>query len=45
MQRFNSKTATGSSDYEFRFTANCDGVLSIWDSEDNAIVTDVAVAA
>ena len=42
---FNSKTATGSSDYEFRFTANCDGVLSIWDSEDNAIATDVAVAA
>ena len=42
---FNSKTATGTSDYEFRFTANCDGVLSIWDSEDNAIVTDVAVAA
>ena len=40
---FNSKTATGSSDYEF--TANCDGVLSIWDSEDNAIATDVAVAA
>ena len=27
------------------FTANCDGVLSIWDSEDNAIATDVAVAA
>ena len=42
---FNSKTATGTSDYEFRFTANCDGVLSIWDSEDNAIATDVAVAA
>ena len=42
---FNSKTATGSSDYEFRFTANCDGVLSIWDSENNEIATDVAVAA
>ena len=42
---FNSKNETGSSDYEFRFTANCDGVLSIWDSEDNAIATDVAVAA
>ena len=42
---FNSKTATGTSDYEFRFTANCDGVLSIWDSEDNAIATDIAVAA
>ena len=42
---FNSKTATGTSDYEFRFTANCDGVLSIWDSKDNAIATDVAVAA
>ena len=42
---FNSKTATGTSDYEFRFTANCNGTLSIWDSEDNAIATDIAVAA
>ena len=42
---FNSKSSTGTSDYEFRFTANCDGTLSIWDSEDNAIATDIAVAA
>ena len=42
---FNSKTSTGTSDYEFRFTANCDGTLSIWDSEDNAIAIDIAVAA
>ncbi len=42
---FNSKTATGTSEYEFRFTANCDGVLSIKDADGNDVATDVAVAA
>ena len=42
---FNSKSATGTSEYEFGFTANCDGTLTIRDSEGNDIVTDAPIAA
>ena len=42
---FNSKSATGTSEYEFGFIANCDGTLTIRDSEGNDIVTDAPIAA
>ena len=40
-----SATATGSADYEFLFSANCDGTLSIEDANGEVIVSDVEVKA
>ena len=40
-----SATATGSADYEFLFSANCDGTLSIEDAKGEVIVSDVEVKA
>ena len=40
-----SATATGSADYEFLFSANCDGTLSIADAAGNYIASDVEVKA
>ena len=40
-----SATATGSSDYEFLFSANCDGELKIIDSEGNYVAQSVEVKA
>ena len=40
-----SATATGSADYEFLFSANCDGTLSIEDADGEVIVSDVEVKA
>ena len=38
-----SATATGSADYEFLFSANCDGTLSIEDAKGEVVVSDVEV--
>ena len=40
-----SATATGSADYEFLFSANCDGTLSIEDAKGEVVVSDVEVKA
>ena len=40
-----SATATGSADYEFLFSANCDGTLSIEDANGEVVVSDVEVKA
>lgn len=40
-----SATATGSADYEFLFSANCDGTLSIADASGNYVASDVEVKA
>ncbi len=40
-----SATATGSADYEFLFSANCDGSLTIEDADGNVIASDVEVVA
>jgi len=40
-----SPTATGNKTYEFAFSANCDGTLSIYDAKGNAIAENVAVKA
>ena len=40
-----SATATGSADYEFLFSANCDGTLSIEEANGEVIVSDVEVKA
>ena len=41
----NSPKATGNANYRFKFTANCDGTLTIADAEGTALVSDVAVKA
>ncbi len=40
-----SPTATGNKTYEFAFSANCDGTLSIYDAKGNAVAENVAVKA
>ncbi len=40
-----SPTATGNKSYEFAFSANCDGTLSIYDAKGNALAENVAVTA
>ena len=44
-EKITSPTATGTEEYVVKYTANCDGIITVYDAEGAAIATDVAVVA